>query len=330
MTTSEFYLACRNGDVTKVEQLLSHMTIEEIDRTEPNGSTALHAASFNGHTEIVRLLLKKGASRRQKNKYNATPADEAKTLEIAQLFNRNALSKNPRFVATSADREWSIQSEFAAASHHRRFYSFTERPPITTIVQQVRDANVLKDDIDKEIITRRMNDAIQNNDTAWLVRAYTEETDFYRQLNGNLADLKELTNEDARNPGWSCAFARYIANDPTLHQKRWSGKTYRGMHMTDKDIAMYEVGKMLMNKAFLSTSRLRKVAERFARKDLPANKRAAICTYHIKDNHAALDIKEYSEYPDEEEEILILPCMDFQVISIDTTGEFVEIELLLP
>ncbi len=37
MTTSEFYLACRNGDLKKVKQLLSHMTIEEIDRMELNG-----------------------------------------------------------------------------------------------------------------------------------------------------------------------------------------------------------------------------------------------------------------------------------------------------
>jgi hypothetical protein len=147
-------------------------------------------------------------------------------------------------------------------------------------------------------------------------------------LNANLADLKDLTNEDARNPGWSCAFARYIASDPALRKHRWMGTTYRGMHMTDKDIAAYEVGQMLMNKAFLSTSRLREVAERFARKKLPADKRAAICTYIIKDDHVALDIKAYSEFP-EEEEILILPCMDFEVMKIETNGEFIEIEVLL-
>jgi hypothetical protein len=147
-------------------------------------------------------------------------------------------------------------------------------------------------------------------------------------LNSNLADLKDLTNEDARNPRWSCAFARYIASDPALRKHRWMGTTYRGMHITDKDITMYEVGKIFMNKAFLSTSRLREVAEKFAKRKLPADKRAAICTYIIKDNHAALDIQEYSEYP-QEEEVLILPCMDFEVTKIDTNGEFVEIEVLL-
>lgn len=177
-------------------------------------------------------------------------------------------------------------------------------------------------------ITLWTKQAITENDATLLVRSYTVETDFYKRLNANLADLKALTNEDAREPGWSCAFSRYIANESTLRKNRWMGTTYRGMHMTGDDIAMYEVGQMLMNKAFLSTSQLRKVAEKFATKDLPINKKAAICTYVIKDNHAALDVKEYSEFPPEDE-VLILPCMDFEVTKLDTKGKFVEIEVLL-
>jgi hypothetical protein len=328
MNASEFYVSCRNGDITKVKQLLSHLTIEEIDRIESNGSTALHAASYFGHAEIVHLLLEKGASRRQKNKYDATPADEAKTLEITHLFNRDALSSNSRFVANSASREWSIKSEFAAASHHRRFYAFTERPPISALIHQVLDAKELQDAAGIDRIAQWMNEATNKDDTTLLVRSYTAETDFYKRLNVDLADLKDLTNEDARNPGWSCAFARYIASDPALRKHRWMGTTYRGMQMTDTDISMYAVGQMLMNRAFLSTSRLREVAEGFAKRDLPADKKAAICTYVIKDNHTALDIKEYSEYP-QEEEVLILPCLDFEVTKLDSNSEFVEIEVLL-
>lgn len=66
MINTEFYLACSNGDITKVKQFLPHLTLEEIDHIDPNDSTALHAASYFGHVEIARLLLKKGASRRQK------------------------------------------------------------------------------------------------------------------------------------------------------------------------------------------------------------------------------------------------------------------------
>ena len=167
MNTSEFYLACRNGDITKVEELLSHLTLERIDCIESNGSTALHAASYFGHAEIVRLLLEKGASRRQQNKYNATSADEAKTLEIAELFNREALSPSSRFVANSANREWSIKSEFAAASHQRRFYSFTERPSISTLVQQVLGANELRDAGGMNEITQWTRDATNKDDATF-------------------------------------------------------------------------------------------------------------------------------------------------------------------
>jgi ankyrin repeat protein len=86
MSMSEFYYACRSGDVAKVKTLLSSMSTTDIDRIEPNSSTALHAAAYFGHTDIVRLLLDKGASRSQKNKYDKTPEEEAKTPEIAQLF----------------------------------------------------------------------------------------------------------------------------------------------------------------------------------------------------------------------------------------------------
>lgn len=47
-TCSEFYMACRNNDMDKVKQLIKMMTPEDIDRIEPNGSTALHAACFHG------------------------------------------------------------------------------------------------------------------------------------------------------------------------------------------------------------------------------------------------------------------------------------------
>jgi len=328
MEVSQLYIACRNGELTKVKELLPQLTLDDIDREEPNQSTALHAASYYGHTDIVRLLLERGASRQQKNKFGNTPADEAKTIEIAYLFNRDALTPHNRFVANSVSREWSIQNEFAAASHCRRFYSYTERPPISTIVKKALGANVVQNKYEKEAITRLMKKATRKDDVTSLIRSYTAETDFYRKLNGDLADLT-ITNENAHDPQWSWAFARYIAADPELRQLQYAGTTYRGMHMTDADIAVYSVGKMLMNKAFLSTSKLRTVAEGFALKDLPSNKKAAVCTYIIKDKHATLFIKEFSEYP-EEEEVLIMPCMDFQVTKLETTGKFIEIEVLLP
>ncbi|CAF4228275.1 unnamed protein product, partial [Rotaria magnacalcarata] len=61
-TTSPFYDARRENNINLVEHYLKTMTVEEVDRIEQNGSTALHAAAYRGHDKIVELLLQKGAS----------------------------------------------------------------------------------------------------------------------------------------------------------------------------------------------------------------------------------------------------------------------------
>ncbi|CAF4749805.1 unnamed protein product [Rotaria sp. Silwood1] len=45
---SDFYLACRNGDINAVKRMLCDKKRVNINRMEPNGSTALHAASYFG------------------------------------------------------------------------------------------------------------------------------------------------------------------------------------------------------------------------------------------------------------------------------------------
>ncbi|CAF3853367.1 unnamed protein product [Adineta steineri] len=85
---SPFYLACRNGDLATVQHILPNITGDEKNRVEPNGSTALHAASYFGHHVIVKLLLENGCATWIRNKYNNAPCDEAHDDEIRQLFRR--------------------------------------------------------------------------------------------------------------------------------------------------------------------------------------------------------------------------------------------------
>lgn len=65
---SEYYYACRNGQKDKVRELLLSMILDEI---QANSSTALHAASYHGHTETIKLLLHKRISCSTKNKYTS-------------------------------------------------------------------------------------------------------------------------------------------------------------------------------------------------------------------------------------------------------------------
>ncbi|CAF0954662.1 unnamed protein product [Didymodactylos carnosus] len=85
---SDFYIACRTNDIDKVKRILKTYKPADIDYIEPCGSTALHAASFYGYYEIVKLLLGCDASKNIKNKFGLTPSQEAKTPQIKNLFDR--------------------------------------------------------------------------------------------------------------------------------------------------------------------------------------------------------------------------------------------------
>jgi len=84
--TSEFYWACRNGDMDTVKKILPSLKANEVNRIESNGSTALHAASYYGHANVVRLLLEHDADTTIRNKYEKTAKEEASTDEIRTLF----------------------------------------------------------------------------------------------------------------------------------------------------------------------------------------------------------------------------------------------------
>ncbi|CAF4102318.1 unnamed protein product, partial [Rotaria sp. Silwood1] len=101
---SKFYLACRGNNIEEVKELLKTITLDEIDRMEPNGSTALHTACYHGHQEIVKLLLKAGADRAISNKYNYLPFDEALNDEIKELFFR--VPNTNRLVSDTGAIEW--------------------------------------------------------------------------------------------------------------------------------------------------------------------------------------------------------------------------------
>jgi ankyrin repeat protein len=85
--TSDFYMACREGDLQKVNRLLKTMTVREVNKIEEaNNSTALHAASYFGHPYIVKRLLEVGANVHTRNGHGLTAEQEARTEEIKKLF----------------------------------------------------------------------------------------------------------------------------------------------------------------------------------------------------------------------------------------------------
>jgi hypothetical protein len=128
---------------------------------------------------------------------------------------------------------------------------------------------------------------------------------------------------------WAMYFAGIVSRDTALDHLRWAGDattsvTYRGMNITETDLAAYEVGEKIMNRSFLSTSKDRGIAENFLQTAV-TGKLPVLCTYTIIDKRAALDVHSISEFA-HEQEVLIVPWMAFVVKRKDLKNP-IEIDL---
>ncbi|CAF3679282.1 unnamed protein product [Rotaria sp. Silwood1] len=332
---SNFYIACRNNDIDTVKSLLETMTPDQINKLEPNGSTALHAASYYGHHEIVKLLLKQGASKSIKNKYNHIPYDEGKTDAIKALFSRD--DNKDRFVGDSNNPiEWirigdKIDQEAKAIRKMLKDYSNQNKNKNKRKLINMIDLGNYKD-IDK--IKRYFDQANELNDPTYIITAYTEETEFYQRLNKELARVHQLNPTD-ENQHQLLDFLHLICCHPHLRKYDFQGEIYRGMNMDVNDLKQYEIGVKIMTKTLLSTSKDRRIADKFATNtgistDGTTTKKACICKYKIRKAHTALAIQELSVFP-QEQEVLIVPYSAFQVVHIQEVtsdyGVITEIEL---
>jgi ankyrin repeat protein len=205
---------------------------------EPDGSTALHAAAFFGHIDIVRRLVEHGAIvRTLKNKYNLTPAEETTHENIRKLlepgvtdpprkrfinddYNENSSNqqtiRNPSGLLfsrallayvkakkgiTNMDdeerREWvvtydnnCIVLDYISREHMRKWLT---KLPLSSILEAinndyVNNPGIELTDKDRETIRNYVEAAISDEDPGYLVYAYTLQTNFYIQLNRDLAD----------------------------------------------------------------------------------------------------------------------------------------------
>jgi ankyrin repeat protein len=80
-----FHLAARCANLSIVEYFLDEELVN-LDAVDDDGCTALHHACYEGHIDLVRLLIKHGADITLKDKTNRTAMDLSKTREIAELL----------------------------------------------------------------------------------------------------------------------------------------------------------------------------------------------------------------------------------------------------
>lgn len=375
---SEFYIACRTGDLTSVERLLNHLSFYDLNRLEPDGSTALHAAAFFGHVEIVRRLVEHGAIvRTLRNKYNLTPAEETTHENIRRLLQPDATHQpRKRFInndyhedsseqqtirnpssllfsrtllayvnakedITNMDdekrREWvtiyddnCMVLDYASREHMRKWLI---KLPLSSILEAinndyVNNPRIELTDKDRERIRENVRAAIDDDDLNYLIYAYTLETNFYRQLNRDLADkglnFRNTDNEvgkycdDEPPTGVSeCLFAAILIHHPSFTPLYYGGVTYRGMNITQDDLYDYAPGTRIFSRSFLSTSKsIHQVTIRL-QFNTP-NIVPVICIYRTTRSLPAtsLAIASFSAVPSEDE-VLIIPYVAFRIVKHD-------------
>ncbi|CAF4504299.1 unnamed protein product, partial [Rotaria sp. Silwood2] len=315
--TSPFYNACRNNNIDLVKKYLQKMSLDEINKLEPNDSTALHVAAYLGHEEIVELLLQKGACYTTVNRYNCTPLDEAKTDKIKQMIRRRM--NKTRFISESI--EWVLQTDkadFQAHQYWKKLETYGQDLQFHVLIDYIK-RNYLEKDLqnieDIDTVIRYFNIAINERDPVYLLQAYTAETGFYSTLNVHLTQLhlENLTDNEHLSLAY---YIGIIARHPKLETFSYIGEAYRGMMITNNDLKQYEIGTRILTKTFSSSSKRLDIALGFLDDKCHTDDRlSTICTYEIRNQRTALCIQHISLFQ-YEEEVLILPYSAFKITGI--------------
>lgn len=317
---SDLYLACRNGDQQTVERLLPTTPLRVLNSLEPNGSTCLHAASYHGHADIVRILLAHGACRRIINRFGCTPLDEAKTQAIADLFPRSTEAAKKRFTGNPADEpDWQFTNDWAESYARAVHWGCLKDRGIKKTIAKINKSRVLDDRTNPalQFVRDCFQSALQSKDPLPLLKAYTAESPFYRELNRHMATGNDREVFKKLCGKWTGYYTGLIVRNRAFERFRFTGQTFRGMRVTPGDYARYRPGIALTCKSFQSTSESWKIAKGFACPSQPKPGTVPlILVFTIRDPRSALRIEEISEFQ-HEEEVLIVPGTLFIVTHVD-------------
>ena len=331
LVNSPFYNACQNNDSSLVKYYLEIISIEQINQIEPNGSTALHVASFHGHEEIVQFLLEKGACCSKRKKYNCTPLDEANTDRIKQMIRRRM--NKTRFVTQSI--AWMIDPDNVHFQTHQYFEMLellvrsSKLDQLIDFIKQNDLETDLKDIDDLHTIKEYFDMAINENNPVYLLNAYTAETGFYSTLNLHITQLhpENLTDKDILRRAF---YLVIIARHPNLETLSYTGITYRSMMIPYNDLERFKIGIRILTKTFSSTSKQLNVLLKSLHNHADVSDRiSALCQYEIFNQRTALDIQHISLFEDKQE-VLILPYSIFNIVDIKFDKDYSpEVEIRL-
>jgi hypothetical protein len=295
-------------------------------RLSPTRSNYLPANSQYQYAEIVRRPLAQESYHQSIDRNPHTSSDRTQRQEGDRDRRRPQEAKEQRF---SEPIKWVFDEDNAEAYSRAIQWGCVKDRGLKKTVKKLERAEIITDDFSEggELVRGYLNAAKTNNDPSCLLKAYTVESQFYRGLNEYMASGSRSKVFKKLRCKWSGYYTGMIMRNPAFKNYYFRGTTYRGMQVTSSQIEQYEVGVALANKAFQSTSRSKAFALTFAcPEERKHGTKPVIIIYTILDPKSALNIESLSEYP-EEEEVLLVPGTLFITDSVNKSREPYEFQL---
>jgi hypothetical protein len=324
MTTqksTDFYWACRNGDVDTVKKILPNLKLNDINRIESNGSTALHAASYYGHANIVRLLLERGANTTIRNKYEKTAKEEASTDKVRALFESTVEVEEADDDDDDIPQSESVQlypnaegmdkSELATRmlkarliTYNTNKYSISAKSNLEHLEKKYRklcEAQGKQHELHKgEEYFKKYR---ETGDFTHMIIFYTNDTPFYRMIEDDEAFLAEI-------------YKHLLL----YKQFTFRGRTYLGLHLlpTDFELFRWAFGHsrcLLEMRRVTLTSMYHHTVLSYVR-ELSKERRPVLLEIDFDEEcFTAIDLKSFNIFQNERD-VLILSATFFEVTQI--------------
>jgi hypothetical protein len=319
--TSDFYWACRNGDMNIVKKMLPNLKSNDINRIESNGSTALHAASYYGHANIVRLLLERGADTTIRNKYEKTAKEEASTDEVHSVFESTVKIEEAddddddmpqsEFVQLYPNAEGMDKSALATrilkarlSTYNAHKYTISAASNLEHLEKKYRK---LCEETGHEDNLRMGEEYFkkyrETGDFSHMLQFYTVESPFYRMIQGDETFLVEM-------------YKHLLQYDKYTFQ----GRTYRSASFSREDDLQVYQWALAHPRSLLEMRKMIPTTQSFQFLQSTLGQRPFLEIDFAEQCFTAIDTNSWSEYPDEEE-ILVLSGTFFEVTQIRETND---------
>ncbi|CAF0868413.1 unnamed protein product [Rotaria sp. Silwood1] len=333
--TSDFYNACSTNDIPQVKSSLSRMTLHEINRIEPNGSTALHVASYHNNAAVVYLLIQHGASVSiRSNSTNLTPYEETTSTYIKHLLTSTG---NKAWIEwTFVDPLTRETKEIFDTALENTFHDMGLSFILNYLLNHYARGHVAKaSSTSAKQIERYFEEAQVQTNLAPVITAYTAPSIFFFKIVSKhcievIPELLRIPFEPQNTLAASIFYLVAACNyDPMLRPKyAYIGHVYRGLRMSLDYFRTYKKDELIVNRPFVSTSKEYNVCDIFNgygasstfRRSYASQTSLEIsvrCTYKIRRPETrAIDITKMSVF-EHEQEVLLMPISVFRLVSID-------------